>query len=101
MGYRRRRTRHSDRAWDASIHCLGAGWRCWAFQRLTHCATSISALYDSRIFPIFLMWETDLWSTLKDIADDQKVPMDRTTGTMWDKIKYALSRFLSIFNWPT
>jgi hypothetical protein len=47
----------------------------------------VKALYDSKIFPIFLMWETDLFSTLKDIAADQKVPMDRTTGTMWDKIK--------------
>jgi len=47
----------------------------------------VKALYDKKIFPIFLMWETDLFSTLKDIAEDQKVPMDRTTGTMWDKIK--------------
>jgi hypothetical protein len=49
--------------------------------------TWVKALYDNKIFPIFLMWETDLLSTLKDIAEDQKVPMDRTTGTMWDKIK--------------
>jgi hypothetical protein len=47
----------------------------------------VKPLYDNRIFPIFLMWETDLWSILKDIGEDQKAPVERTTGTMWDGIK--------------
>lgn len=38
----------------------------------------IPALYERRIFPIFLMWETDLWSTLrnrlKDMAEEQPRP---------------------------
>jgi len=47
----------------------------------------VKALYDRKIFPIFLMWETDLWSTLKNMADDQKAPVERRTGTMWDNIR--------------
>jgi hypothetical protein len=47
----------------------------------------VKSLYDNHIFPIFLMWETDLWSTLKNIGEDQKAPVERTTGTMWDGIK--------------
>ena len=38
------------------------------------------ALYDHQIFPIFLMWETDLWSTLKDKFEDLTHPEARTTG---------------------
>ena len=30
----------------------------------------IPALYEEEIFPIFLMWETDLWSTLKNRLQD-------------------------------
>ena len=30
----------------------------------------IPALYEHKIFPIFLMWETDLWSTLKGRLED-------------------------------
>jgi hypothetical protein len=41
----------------------------------------VKALYDNRIFPIFLMWETDLWSTLKNIGEDF-VAKQRTTGAM-------------------
>ncbi len=47
----------------------------------------IPALYDHKIFPIFLMWETDLWSTLKgrlaDILEDQPRP----TGGLFDSLK--------------
>jgi hypothetical protein len=43
-------------------------------------------LYDARIFPIFLMWETDLFSTLgnqlKEALEGQ-----RTTGGLLDKLK--------------
>jgi hypothetical protein len=46
----------------------------------------VKALYDKRIFPIFLMWETDLWSTLKDIGEDF-VAKQRTTGAMLDHLK--------------
>ena len=30
----------------------------------------IPALYESKVFPIFFMWETDLWSTLKNRCQD-------------------------------
>jgi hypothetical protein len=47
----------------------------------------IPALYEHQIFPIFLMWETDLWSTLKgrlaDILEDQPRP----TGGLFDSLK--------------
>jgi hypothetical protein len=47
----------------------------------------ISALYDHQIFPIFLMWETDLWSTLKrrltDVLEDHSL---QTTG-LFDGVK--------------
>ena len=33
-------------------------------------ASWIPALYEAKIFPIFLMWETDLWSTLKNRLSD-------------------------------
>lgn len=47
----------------------------------------IPALYDAKIFPIFLMWETDLWSTLKDRVADIVEGQERTTGGFWDKTK--------------
>jgi hypothetical protein len=43
-------------------------------------ASWTKALYDHQIFPIFLMWETDLWSTLKDKFEDLMHPESRTTG---------------------
>ncbi|MEG9432810.1 C1 family peptidase [Terriglobus sp. ADX1] len=47
----------------------------------------IPALYDAKIFPIFLMWETDLWSTLKDRVADLLATQQRITGGFWDKTK--------------
>ena len=47
----------------------------------------IPALYDAQIFPIFLMWETDLWSTLKDRTADILNTQARTTGGFLDKVK--------------
>ena len=47
----------------------------------------IRALYDRQVFPIFLMWETDLWSTLKDRTADLLAGQARTTGGMLDNIK--------------
>jgi hypothetical protein len=47
----------------------------------------VKAMYEKKVFPIFLMWETDLWSTLKNIAKDQQAPLDRRTGGTWDNIK--------------
>ncbi len=46
----------------------------------------VKALYDNRIFPIFLMWETDLWSTLKNIGQDF-VAKQRTTGAMLPRLE--------------
>ena len=46
----------------------------------------VKALYDSRIFPIFMMWETDLWSTLKNMGQDF-IEKQRTTGVVQDSLK--------------
>lgn len=40
----------------------------------------IPALYESRIFPIFLMWETDLLSTLKNRLEDAVKGEPRVAG---------------------
>jgi len=46
----------------------------------------VKLLYENKIFPIFLMWETDLWSTLKDIGQDF-VEKQRTTGGAVESMK--------------
>lgn len=45
----------------------------------------IPALYDANIFPIFLMWETDLWSTLKNRLEDLITGQPRPTGSRSSK----------------
>jgi len=47
----------------------------------------IPALYEQQIFPIFLMWETDLWSTLKGRLEDIVAGQARTTGGFFDEVK--------------
>jgi len=47
----------------------------------------IPALYEHKIFPIFLMWETDLWSTLKGRLADILAGQQRPTGGMFDGVK--------------
>ncbi len=47
----------------------------------------IPALYDAKVFPIFLMWETGLLDTLKDQTEDLLAKQVRTTGGMLDKVK--------------
>jgi len=47
----------------------------------------IPALYDNKIFPIFLMWETDLMSTLKDRLEDMLKGEPRMAGGMLDAAK--------------
>lgn len=47
----------------------------------------IPALYDAKIFPIFLMWETDLWSTLKNRLEDLVTGQPRATGGIGDQLK--------------
>ena len=47
----------------------------------------IPALYESQIFPIFLMWETDLWSTLKGRLEDVLEGQQRPTGGLFDGVK--------------
>lgn len=47
----------------------------------------IPALYDNKIFPIFLMWETDLWSTLTDRLEDVLKGQPRLTGGLFDSVK--------------
>ena len=47
----------------------------------------IPALYEHQIFPIFLMWETDLWSTLKGRLEDVLEGQPRPTGGLFDGVK--------------
>ena len=47
----------------------------------------IPALYDHKIFPIFLMWETDLWSTLQDRLEDVLKGQPRPTAGIFDGFK--------------
>lgn len=49
-------------------------------------ATWIRALYDAHIFPIFLMWETDLWSTLKGRLADRIGDLPKPTGGVVDQL---------------
>lgn len=47
----------------------------------------IPALYDAQIFPIFFMWETGLWDTLKDRLGDLVSRQAQPTGGMLDGLK--------------
>jgi len=44
----------------------------------------IPALYEAQIFPMFLMWETDLWSTLKNRLEDLITGEPRPAGGFRD-----------------
>lgn len=50
-------------------------------------ASWIPALYEAKIFPIFLMWETDLWSTLKNRLSDLVSDQPRPTAGVGDQLK--------------
>lgn len=47
----------------------------------------IPALYDNKIFPIFLMWETDLWSTLQNRLEDIIKGYPRPTAGIFDGVR--------------
>lgn len=47
----------------------------------------IPALYERQIFPIFLMWETSLMSTLKDRLEDKLKGEPRMAGGLLDSAK--------------
>jgi hypothetical protein len=56
----------------------------------------IPALYEAQIFPIFLMWETDLWSTIKNRLSDlvsswMGVP-SRPTAGLRDQVERLWNR---------
>jgi len=59
----------------------------------------IPAMYDAQIFPIFFMWETDLWSTLKNRFADQISGLAKPTGGVWEQMQkfwnQRLERMLS------
>lgn len=46
----------------------------------------IPALYEAQIFPVFLMWETDLWSTVKGRLEDIITGEPRPTGGFRDEL---------------
>ncbi len=55
----------------------------------------IPALYDAKIFPIFLMWETDLWSTVKGRCSDLVAALlqePRPTGGLRDQLQRFLNK---------
>jgi hypothetical protein len=47
----------------------------------------IPALYEAKIFPIFLMWESELWSTLKNRLQDLVTGQPRPTAGVVDQLK--------------
>ena len=47
----------------------------------------IPALYKAQILPIFLMWETDLWSTLKNRLSDLVFGLPKPAGGMFDQLQ--------------
>jgi len=47
----------------------------------------ILALYEAKVFPIFLMWETDLWSTLKNRLEDLVIGLPKPTAGLVDQLK--------------
>ena len=51
----------------------------------------IPALYDAQIFPVFIMWETDIFSTLKnrlaDLLPGKLAPADRRTAGLRDQLE--------------
>jgi hypothetical protein len=51
----------------------------------TTAARWIPALYEARIFPIFLMWETDLWSTIRNRLEDV-LTRRRPTGGLGEMV---------------
>ena len=59
----------------------------------------IPEMYDAQIFPIFFMWETDLWSTLKNRFADQIHGLAKPTGGVWEQMQkfwnQRLERMLS------
>lgn len=54
----------------------------------------IPALYEERIFPIFLMWETDLWSTLHNRLADLVSGLPKATGGLVDQLQRFWNRRL-------
>ena len=50
-------------------------------------ANWIPALYEAKILPIFLMWETDLWATLKNRLADLISEQPRPTAGLGDQLK--------------
>ena len=55
-----------------------------------HAAKLIPRLYDERIFPVYLMWETDLLSTVVNRLEDAVEGMPRPTGgreELWSRLE--------------
>jgi hypothetical protein len=56
--------------------------------------TWIPHLYSSRIFPIFLMWETGAVQTLGNVFEDAvKGEVDKTGGERWNRFKERVSEW--------
>lgn len=47
----------------------------------------IPLLYESQIFPVFLMWETDFITTVKNIIRDAASGVPRTTGGIGERLE--------------
>ncbi|WKB55366.1 C1 family peptidase [Eleftheria terrae] len=65
----------------------------------TVAARWVPQLYGQRIFPVFLMWETDFWTTVLNRLEDAVKGVPRLTGGLADSMKrlwnQRLERLLS------
>jgi hypothetical protein len=54
----------------------------------------IPALYDAQVFPVFLMWETDAWSTITNRISDAVRDVPRSAGGFGDALERWWNRRL-------
>ncbi|HSV70258.1 MAG TPA: C1 family peptidase [Methylibium sp.] len=54
----------------------------------------IPALYDAQVFPVFMMWETDAWSTITGRISDAVRDVPRTAGGFGDALERWWNRRL-------
>jgi hypothetical protein len=55
----------------------------------------VPSLFNQRVFPVFLMWETGFWDILRDIIVDAfaKQAQPGAAGSFWEKLKSKAENF--------
>lgn len=55
----------------------------------------VPSLFNQRIFPVFLMWETGFWEIITDVIDDtiEKQAKAGAAGGFWDKLRNKAENF--------